>query len=54
VTVTLVPVGRGRWSPLVLRWDAKCRRELPPPVSIRPGDRVPVLGQMYRVVRVEG
>ena len=50
--VYLVPPGRGRWSALVLRWDERCRAELPMPIDIEPGDLVPVLGSTYRVQSV--
>lgn len=52
--VTLVPPGRGRWSPLVLTYDPKRRGELPLPVGLRVGERVQVMGQVFRVARVEG
>lgn len=50
--VVLVPPGRGRWSPLVLRWDERRRDELPLPLDLKPGDMVPVLGSMWRVQKV--
>lgn len=53
MTVYLVPPGRGRWSPLVLRWDERRRDELPLPLDLKPGDLVPVLGELFRVQRVE-
>lgn len=53
MTVYLVPPGRGRWSPLVLRWDERRRDELPLPLDLKPGDLVPVLGEVFRVQRVE-
>ena len=53
MTVYLVPPGRGRWSPLVLRWDSRRRGELPLPVSVRVGQRVEVMGATWRVQRVE-
>ena len=37
MTVTLVPPGCGRWSPLALRWDERRRGELPLPVGIKRG-----------------
>ena len=48
----LVPFGRGRWSPVVLQYDPKRRAELPVPMGIRVGDRVPVNGRDYRVREV--
>ena len=53
MTVTLVPPGRGRWSPLVLRWDERRRGELPLPVGIKRGDLVLVMGATWRVQRVD-
>lgn len=53
MTVYLVPPGRGRWSPLVLRWDSKRRGELPLPMGLRPGEMVKVMGSTWRVQRVE-
>lgn len=50
--VLLVPAGRGRWSPLVLQWDERRRSELPLPLDLKPGDRVPVLGKVWRVQAV--
>lgn len=50
--VYLVPPGRGRWSPLVLQWDAKRRDELPLPIDLKAGDLVPVMGSWWRVQRV--
>ena len=52
MTLYLVPPGRGRWSPLVLRWDERRRDELPLPLDLKPGDLVPVLGSTYRVQSV--
>ena len=52
MTVTLVPPGCGRWSPLVLRWDERRRDELPLPVDLKVGDLVPVLGSVWRVSKV--
>lgn len=56
VTVTLCPRGRGRWSPVVLTFDADRRSELPLPVSIKRGDIWPMAGAEYRVrsVKVKG
>jgi len=53
LTLYLVPPGRGRWSPLVLRYDERRRDELPLPLDLKPGDLVPVLGELFRVRRVE-
>ena len=53
MTLYLVPPGRGRWSPLVLRYDERRRDELPVPLDLRPGDLVPILGELFRVQRVE-
>lgn len=50
--VYLVPPGRGRWSPIVLRWDERVRAEMPMPIDLKPGDLVPVLGRTYRVQSV--
>jgi hypothetical protein len=50
--VYLVPPGRGRWSALVLQWDTKWRDELPLPLDLKPGDRVAVLGSVWRVQKV--
>jgi len=44
MVAVLVPPGRGRWSPLILRWDERRRDELPLPLDLKPGDLVPVLG----------
>lgn len=52
MVAVLVPPGRGRWSPLILRWDEKRRDELPLPLDLKPGDLVPVLGSTYRVQSV--
>ena len=49
MNVYLVPPGCGRWSPLVLRWDERRRDELPLPLDLKPGDLVPVLGEVFRV-----
>lgn len=49
--VYLVPPGRGRWSPLV-QWDTKRRDELPLPIDLKAGDRVAVLGSVWRVQKV--
>ncbi len=51
--VVLTPPGRGRWSRVIVTYDQRRRSELPLPVQIKPGDTVQVLGQQYRVVRVE-
>lgn len=53
MTVYLVRPGRGRWSPLVLRWDERRRKELPLPLDMRVGDMVTVLGEVFRVQRIE-
>ena len=53
MTLYLVPPGRGRWSPVVLRYDERRRDELPVPLDLRPGDLVPILGELFRVQRVE-
>ncbi len=50
----LVPPGRGRWSPLVLRWNERRRDELPLPIDLKRGDLVAVLGSVWRVSRIEG
>jgi hypothetical protein len=52
MVAVLVPPGRGRWSPLILRWDERRRDELPLPLDLKPGDLVPVLGSTYRVQSV--
>ena len=52
MTVYLVPPGRGRWSPLVLHWDAHLRNELPLPLDLKSGDKVSVLGVVWRVAKV--
>lgn len=54
VTVTLRPLGRGKWSPLVLTYDPRVRAELPAPMEFKRGQRVEFLGQAYRVARVQG
>lgn len=54
VTVTLRPIGRGSWSPLVLTYDSRVRSELPAPIEFKRGQRVEFLGQTYRVARVQG
>ena len=51
--VVLVPPGRGRWSPLVLRWDERRRDELPLPIDIQPGDKVAIMGVLFRVAKVQ-
>lgn len=53
ITVTLRPRGRGGWSPLILRYDPKCRAELPAPMEFKRGQIVPMFGREYRVARVE-
>ena len=50
--VYLVPPGRGRWSPLGLRYDERRRHELPLPIDLKPGDLVPALGSIWRVQKV--
>lgn len=50
--VYLVPPGRGCWSPLVLQWDTKRRDELPLQIDLKVGDRVAVLGSVWRVQKV--
>lgn len=50
--VYLVPPGRGRWSPLILQWDTRWRDELPLPIDLKPGDKVAVLGSIWRVQKV--
>ena len=52
MVAVLVPPGRVRWSPVELRWDERCRDELPLPLDLKPGDLVPVLGSTYRVQSV--
>lgn len=37
----------------VLHWDERRRDELPLPLDLEPGDLVPVLGELFRVQRVE-
>ena len=44
--------GRGNWSPVVLQYDPKRRAELPVPMGVRVGDRVPLNGRDYRVSEV--
>lgn len=53
MTVVLVPVGRGRWSPMTIHWDERLRDELPLPIDLKRGDTVAVMGVVFRVVRVE-
>ena len=52
VTVLLRPVGRGSWGPITLSYDPRVRGELPAPLQFTLGQRVELLGQVYRVARV--
>ena len=52
VTVTLCPVGRGRWSPITLSYSPRLRNEQPAPMEYRRGQIVAVNGRDYRVSRV--
>lgn len=53
ITVTLVPVGRGRWSPVVMTYDAARRKEQPTAIELRRGQVVEVNGARYRVQGVQ-
>lgn len=48
VTLHLVPIGRGRWRPLVITTDGD--RALP--LLVRVGDRIPLGGFVFRVSKV--
>lgn len=52
VTVTLRPLGRGGWSPLVLSYDSRVRSEMPAPLEYRRGQVVTIDGREYRVSKV--
>lgn len=52
VTVTLRPVGRGGWAPLVLSYDPQRRSELPTPLDFKRGQTVQIMGQTFKVSRV--
>ena len=52
VTVTMRPVGRGGWSPLVLSYDSRVRSEMPAPLEYRRGQVVTIDGGEYRVSKV--
>ena len=53
VTVTLRPIGRGGWAPITLSYDPRVRAELPAPLQFIRGQRVELLGHVYRVARVQ-
>jgi len=48
--LTLRPIGRGNWSPVLL--TIKPGRNSPLPLYVERGQRVQLGGQVYRVVRV--
>ena len=52
VTIHAAPVGRGRWSPLVLSYDSRVRSEMPAPLEYRRGQVVTIDGGEYRVSKV--
>lgn len=52
VTVLLVPVGPGNWSPITLTYSPRLRTEQPAAVEWYRGRRVTIDGKDYRVSRV--
>lgn len=53
VTIHAVPVGRGRWSPLVITYDTAKRKEQPTAIELRRGHVFEFNGARYRVQRVQ-
>lgn len=53
VTVLLRPLGRGAWGPITLSYDPRVRTELPAPLQFALGQRVELMGRVYRVARVQ-
>jgi hypothetical protein len=52
ITIHAVPVGRGRWSPLVITYDTARRKEQPTAIELRRGHVFEFNGARYRVQRV--
>lgn len=50
MTILLRPVGRGGWTPVLLR--VAPGRNAPGPLSVALGDRWTLAGQVYRVIEV--
>lgn len=52
MTLVLRRVGRGNWSPVMLRYDAARQGQMPTPVQARVGQRFELAGVLYRVAGV--
>ena len=48
--LVLRPPGRGNWQPVRVMIDES--KHAPQPMLFKPGDRVPLAGVLFRVVRV--